>query len=50
MIDINVSAFNQRITDGQRELSLWPFAPWVTLALVIGLIVVGLRPRLAEYR
>jgi hypothetical protein len=49
VIAINVNAFNQQIVDGQRELSIWTALPWVTVAVIIVLIVAGLRPRLAEY-
>jgi hypothetical protein len=49
VIDINVGAFGQDVADGQRELSFWTSLPWVSVVLVVGLIVAGLRPRLAEY-
>ena len=51
LIDINQRAFDTAIRDGNYELDAWTWLiPVVGSLLVVGLVVVGTRPRLAEYR
>lgn len=51
VIDVNQQAFEQAIGDGQSELDGWTgIIPAVLVLLMIGLIAVGVWPRLAEYR
>jgi len=50
VIDINVNAFNQAIKDGLHALDGWTVIPAVAGLAVLGLLLAGLRGRLAEYR
>jgi hypothetical protein len=50
LIGINVQAFGDIVNEGERMLDLWPVLPWVLTVITAGLVIVGLRPRLAEYR
>jgi hypothetical protein len=50
VIAINVNAFNQAIKDGLHELDGWSVIPAVAGLVVLGLLLLGLRGRLAEYR
>ena len=50
VIDINLNAFNQAIKDGLRELDGWTVIPAVAGLAVLGLLLLGLWGRLAEYR
>jgi hypothetical protein len=51
VIDINQRAFNQAIQAGQQGVSGWTgVIPIGTAALVLLLVLLGVRPRLAEYR
>jgi hypothetical protein len=50
LIAINQHAFDQSITDGQGELGGWIPALWAGCAVALALLVIGVRPRLAEYR
>lgn len=50
VIDINSHAFDSSIDAGLSGLSPWPWAPLGGAAAVVVLLVVGVRPRLAEYR
>lgn len=44
------SAFDAALADARSELALWPLVPPATLVVAILLILLGVRPRLAEYR
>jgi hypothetical protein len=50
LITINQHAFDQTITDGQRELDGQTLTLWIGCAVVLALLVVGVWPRLREYR
>jgi hypothetical protein len=50
VIDINLNAFNQAIKDGLHALDGWTVIPAVAGLAVLGLLLLGLRGRLAEYR
>jgi hypothetical protein len=50
LIAINQSAFDTAIRDGNREMTGWTIGVWVAGALLLGLLAMGVRPRLAEYR
>ena len=50
LIDINQHAFDENIDGGQRQLAGWALLPPAAGLAVLGLLVVGLRRRLAEYR
>lgn len=50
VIDINAKAFGTSIDAGLSGLRPWPWAPIGGAVAVVVLLVVGLRPRLAEYR
>ncbi|WP_238014935.1 hypothetical protein KZZ52_33215 [Dactylosporangium sp. AC04546] len=50
VIDINQHAFDGSIQAGERELSRWPFVPAAAGAVILTLLLLGLRRRLAEYR
>jgi undecaprenyl pyrophosphate phosphatase UppP len=50
VITINVNAFNQAIKDGLHALDGWTVIPAVAGLAVLGLLLLGLRGRLAEYR
>ena len=50
VITINVNAFNQAIKDGLHALDGWSVIPGVAGLAVLGLLLLGLRGRLAEYR
>ncbi|HEY4454288.1 MAG TPA: hypothetical protein VGN81_08250 [Pseudonocardiaceae bacterium] len=51
LIQINQGAFTADIGAAQSELSGWSLTiPLITALLVIGLLTLGLRPRIAEYR
>ncbi len=50
VIDINQNAFNQAINDGLRALDGWTVIPAVAGLAVLGLLLLGLRGRLAEFR
>lgn len=50
VIDVNQRAFDTALHDGESALDLWEYViPIAVTLLVIGLVVVGVRPRLAEY-
>lgn len=49
-IGINTTAFTRLVNDGDRLLTRWNWLPDVVLIPVALLVVVGVRPRLAEYR
>lgn len=44
------AAFDTALADARSELAPWPVVPVATLVVVILLIFLGVRPRLAEYR
>jgi hypothetical protein len=51
LIAINQHAFNGAISAGQREIKDWTgLIPAVAVILISALVLVGVRPRLAEYR
>jgi hypothetical protein len=50
VITINVNAFNQAVKDGLHELDGWTVIPGVAGLAVLGLLLLGLRGRLSEYR
>ena len=50
VIGINVNAFNQAIKDGLHALDGWSVIPGVAGLAVLGLLLLGLRGRLAEFR
>jgi hypothetical protein len=50
VIDINLNAFSQAIKDGLHALDGWTVIPAVAGLAVLGLLLLGLRGRLAEYR
>jgi len=47
---INVNAFNAAISTALGDLSGWTYLPIIGALLILGLAVLGLRPRLAEYQ
>ena len=51
LIAINQSAFDGAISAGQQDMNGWTsYIPAAAAALIIVLVLVGVRPRLAEYR
>jgi hypothetical protein len=50
LIAINQHAFDQAIIDGQRELNGQMAELWLGTAAILALLVVGVWPRLREYR
>jgi hypothetical protein len=50
LIAINQRAFDQAIAGGQGNLGGRTVAAWIGCAVVLALVAIGLRPRLAEYR
>jgi len=48
-IDINEGWFTRSIDAGDRQLSGWTVIPLVAGVLILGLLLLGLRARLAEY-
>ena len=48
-IDINQGWFDRSIADGRRQLQGWTVIPAVATAVLLGLLFLGLRRRLAEY-
>jgi hypothetical protein len=50
VIAINQKAFDQAISDGEGGLNGWTYVPPIGVVLLIGLVLAGVRPRLAEYR
>ncbi|MDQ7905214.1 hypothetical protein RB614_11835 [Phytohabitans sp. ZYX-F-186] len=48
-IDMNEGWFERSIRDGERQLAGWTVIPAVAAVLVLGLLALGLRRRLAEY-
>jgi hypothetical protein len=51
LIGINQQAFDRSIADAEHAVSLWTLLiPLAGAILVTALVVVGIRPRLAEYR
>lgn len=48
-IDLNESWFERSIADGQGQLHGWTVIPAVGALLVLGLLALGLRRRIAEY-
>ena len=49
LIGINQRAFERSIDGGERQLAGWTVVPVVAGVLVVGLLLLGLRRRLAEY-
>ncbi|MFE2997833.1 hypothetical protein ACFXG4_22795 [Nocardia sp. NPDC059246] len=50
-IDINQHAFDTAITHGENDLSGWStWLPYGAAVVVAALVLLGVRPRLAEYR
>jgi hypothetical protein len=49
VININVNAFNQAIKDGLHALDGWTVIPAVAGLAALGLLLLGLRGRLAEF-
>lgn len=51
VIDINQRAFDAAVSDGAGRLAGWTWQlPALAALLVVGLVVAGCWPRLAEYR
>lgn len=50
LIDIHQQTFTQAIADGEAGVAGWDTALPVTGLIVVALIVIGVRPRVAEYR
>jgi hypothetical protein len=51
LIDINQRAFDAAIRDGDSELDGWTgVIPAVAVLVLAALVLVGVRPRLSEYR
>lgn len=51
MIDINQNAFTASIGAAQSDLAGWSLLiPGIAALLVLGLIALGVWPRIAEYR
>jgi hypothetical protein len=51
VIAINQKAFDAAIDDGTSTLSGWSgWLPYTAFVLILALVLVGVRPRLAEYR
>jgi hypothetical protein len=49
VIGINQNAFDGTIKNGERALDGWTVIPAVAGLVILGLLLLGLRPRLAEY-
>jgi hypothetical protein len=49
-IRVNQTAFDDTIRAGEQELGGWAFIPGIGALLAIALLLMGIRPRLAEYR
>jgi hypothetical protein len=49
-IGINQKAFDDAIRTGEQELGGWAVIPGIGALLAIALLLIGIRPRLAEYR
>jgi len=47
---INRHAFDGAVSSGERGLRGWRLIPWIAGGLVVLLVLLGVRPRLAEYR
>ena len=47
---VNVNAFNAATGTALNDLGLWTFIPIIAALLILGLAVLGVRPRLAEYQ
>lgn len=50
LIDVHQQTFTEAIADGDAELGGWNIALPLIGIVVVALIVVGVRPRVAEYR
>jgi hypothetical protein len=50
LIGINRAAFAGAVQDGKNGLAGWPLVPIGGITIVVVLLVIGVRPRLAEYR
>jgi hypothetical protein len=50
VIDLNQSAFEAAVADGQNSLSAWSWLAYFIGALLMALVGVALFPRLREYR
>ncbi|WP_412544240.1 hypothetical protein R8Z50_17605 [Longispora sp. K20-0274] len=50
VIDINQQAFDHAIADGENALSGWDLGLPVGVVLIAALVLVGVRPRLVEFR
>ncbi|MCW2915025.1 MAG: hypothetical protein JWN52_3093 [Actinomycetia bacterium] len=50
LITINQGAFDSAIHDGEQALTGWTLLPPLSVILIAGLVLAGIRPRLAEYR
>ncbi|GIG61777.1 hypothetical protein Lfu02_61490 [Longispora fulva] len=48
--DINQNAFDRAIADGESELSGWDLGLPIGVVLIAAFVLVGVRPRLAEFR
>jgi hypothetical protein len=49
-IGINQTAFDDAVRAGEQNLSGWRWLPAGVLLAIVGLVLLGMRPRLAEYR
>ena len=50
LIAINQKAFTGAIDDGRSDLRGWQFVPWIAGLAILALIVIGVVPRITEYR
>ena len=50
LININESHFESSMPAAENGIGTWTWLPYVLAVLLIGLTVLGLRPRLTEYR
>ncbi|WP_369797652.1 hypothetical protein [Nocardiopsis sp. CNT312] len=50
LTELHVEAFHEGIERGEAVLSLWAWLPTAGSLALLGLVLLGVRPRLAEYR
>ncbi|WP_344668638.1 hypothetical protein [Catenulispora yoronensis] len=50
VIDLNKTHFDSAMPAARGDVGVWTWLPYPLAVLVIGLMVLGLRPRLGEYR
>ncbi|MFL6115711.1 MAG: hypothetical protein ACJ786_30845 [Catenulispora sp.] len=50
LIQLNQDRFDSSMPAARAGIATWTWLPWLLAVFVIGLTLLGLRPRLAEYR